>query len=235
MNRSDHLPEKLGIGIDTGGTYTDSVIAGLESGAVLSKAKSLTTPRRLSMGIRGSLERLAGALFERVELVAVSTTLATNSVVEGRGARVCLILAVPNPATFDLPPDLPCEETVLIEGSHTHKGEEQVPLDLSLAEEKILEAATGVDAFAVSGYFSIYNADHEKALGRLIAEKTGKPVVCAHELSGAVGMVERAVTAALNARLLPVIREMTDAVEKILNEMGIKAPLMVVKGSGSGP
>ena len=193
----------LGIGIDTGGTYTDSVIVTLSTGEVLSKAKALTT------------------------------TLATNSVVENRGSAVGLIMAVPSPQTFDLPQDLPCEASALIAGSHTLKGEEQVSLDREAARNAIRRMDPDVDAFALSGYFSIYNAGHELALAQMVSELTGKPVVCAHELSGAVGMLERAVTAILNARLLPVIRELTGAVETILTDLGIAAPLMVVKGDGA--
>lgn len=223
----------LGIGIDTGGTYTDSVIVTLSTGEVLSKAKALTTPADLGKGIRASLEQLDPDLFERVTLTALSTTLATNSVVENRGSAVGLIMAVPSPETFDLPQDLPCEASALIAGSHTLKGEEQVSLDLAGARNAIQRMDPDVDAFALSGYFSIYNAGHELALARTVSDLTGKPVVCAHELSGAVGMLERAVTAILNARLLPVIRELTGAVETILTDLGIAAPLMVVKGDGA--
>ena len=233
MSETSCSTQTPGIGIDTGGTYTDSVIVGLETGNVISKAKALTTPRNLGLGIRASLEKLDASLFGKIKLVALSTTLATNSVVEGKGARVGLIMVVPKPETFQFQGELPCEKTVLISGSHTHKGEENIPLDIPLAQSEIQRMALLVDAFAVSGYFSIYNAAHEKTLARLILEKTGKPVVCAHELSGAVGMVERAVTAALNARLLPVIRELTGAVQTILEDLGIHAPLMVVKGDGT--
>ncbi len=225
-------PEQYGIGIDTGGTYTDSVIVELATGAVVSKAKALTTPRNLGSGIRESLAQLNGELFGRVGLVALSTTLATNCVVEGKGARVGLVMTVPEPRTFRLQASLPCEQLAIIAGAHNHRGEMTVPLDQAAAGE-IGRLHAEVDAFAVSSYFSIYNAEHEIALRRLIADLTGKPTICAHELSGAVGMVERATTAVLNARLLPVIRELLDAVENILWEMDIHAPLMVVKGDGS--
>lgn len=233
MFNEEKPAEKLGIGIDTGGTYTDSVIAGLQSGDVISKAKALTTPQDLGRGIRASLEQLDAALFADIALVALSTTLATNSVVEGTGARVGLIMAVPNPDTFVLPRGLPCEETILIPGSHTAKGDVGIPLDEGQAAQAVHRLAPMVDAFAVCGYLSIYNAGHEIALRQIIQGIVDRPVVCAHELSGTVGMLERASTAALNARLLPVIRELIGAVEDILDSLAIRAPLMVVKGDGS--
>ncbi len=221
-----------GIGIDTGGTYTDSVVVELSSGSVLSKAKALTSHGNLGNGIENSLSRLDRELFGKVELVALSTTLATNCVVEGKGARVGLLMAVPNPRTFQLPATLPCECVAVIAGGHNHHGEMTVPLAADAADH-IERLAPGIDAYAVSSYYSIYNAEHEIALRELISRLTGKPTICAHELSGQVGMVERATTAVLNARLLPVIRELLEAVQVILGKMAITAPLMVVKGDGS--
>ena len=90
-----------------------------------------------------------------------------------------------------------------------------------------------MEAFAVSGHFSIYNAQHELEIKGMVSKHCTHPVVCGHELSRAVGMVERATTAILNARLLPVIRELLEAVGHILQENRISAPLMVVKGDGS--
>lgn len=230
--KSPEIPKSYGIGIDTGGTYTDSVIVEFATGAVIGKAKALTTPDYLGIGIENSLLQLDRSLFARVGLVALSTTLATNSVVEGKGARVGLILAVPNPSTFTVPESLPADAVTVIAGAHNHRGEMTVPLD-SQAEAAILRMVGEVDAFAVSSYFSIYNSEHETGLRDHITRLTGKPAVCAHELSGAVGMVERATTAALNARLLPIIHELLAAVEKILDKLRITAPLMVVKGDGS--
>ena len=223
----------LGLGIDTGGTYTDSVIVELDSGRVLCKAKALTTRHDLVAGVRASLDRLERGLFARIRLVGLSTTLATNSIVERKGSRVGLILAVPDPRTFSLPADHPCDRTAIIAGSHDRLGAVATSLDLDAAEEAVRRMAGEVDAFAVSGYFSIYNAAHELQIRELVAANCQLPVVCGHQLSGDVGLVERAVTAALNARLLPVIGELLTAVQAVLTGHGISAPLMVVKGDGA--
>jgi N-methylhydantoinase A/oxoprolinase/acetone carboxylase beta subunit len=223
----------LGLGIDTGGTYTDSVIVALDSGQVLSKGKALTTRQDLVVGVKNSLAMLDRELFPRIRLVGLSTTLATNGIVEGKGSRVGLILAVPDPRTFALPGQNPADETALVAGSHDRQGGVATPLDEAAAQEAVGRMAGLVDAFAVSGYFSIYNAQHELRIRQMIAATCGLPVVCGHELSGDVGLVERAVTAALNARLLPVIEELLAAVKSVVAANGIKAPLMVVKGDGS--
>jgi len=224
---------QLAIGIDTGGTFTDGVIVDLDSGKVVCKAKALTTRQDLKIGISQAFEGLDRALFPEIRLVSLSTTLATNSIVEGKGSRVGLLAAVPSPNTFSFPGKMPADQLALIAGSHDNRGKIAVELDLAAAERAVRAMAGQVDAFAVSCYFSIYNAGHELQLKRLIAEICGLPVVCGHELSGAVGLVERAVTAALNARLLPVIRELLEAVRHILDVNAIEAPIMVVKGDGS--
>lgn len=224
---------KYGIGIDTGGTFTDSVIVDFSEKRLVSKAKALTTKQDLRIGIQNSLAALDNSLFPEVKLVSLSTTLATNSVVEGKGSRVGLIIAVPDENSFRLPANMPAEETAVIRGAHNLGGVETAPLDIDAARKAIRRMKGRVDAFAVSGYFSIYNASHELQIKELIVAECGHPGVCGHELSSGVGMVERAVTAALNASLLPVIGELLDAVMQILAEKNINAPLMVVRGDGS--
>jgi N-methylhydantoinase A/oxoprolinase/acetone carboxylase beta subunit len=223
----------LGLGIDTGGTYTDSVIVALDTGEVLSKGKALTTRQDLIVGVMNSLAALDQWLFPWIRLVGLSTTLATNSIVERKGSRVGLILAVPDPQTFSFPRDNPSDEMAIVAGSHDRCGVVATPLDAAAAEQAVRRMAGMVDAFAVSGYFSIYNAEHELKIREIISAISTLPVVCGHELSGDVGLVERAVTAALNARLLPVIGELLAAVKEVLAANGIKAPLMVVKGDGA--
>lgn len=224
---------RFGIGIDTGGTYTDSAIVELESGAVVSKAKALTTRHDLGIGIEESLGGLDEGLFGAVELVSLSTTLATNSIVEGKGSRVGLVLAVPNPHTFALPKDIPVDAAVVVAGGHDNRGEVARELDVDAAADAVERMTGEVDSFAVSSYFSIYNAEHELRLKGIIGDLCDLPVVCGHELSGHVGLVERATTAALNAKLLPAIGELLAAVKKILAKKSIRAPLMVVAGDGS--
>ena len=82
------------IGLDTGGTYTDAVIVDMagERPKVLAKAKSLTTKGDLTRGIGSAIDALPKEQLARVEHAAISTTLATNACVEGKGGRAKLIL-----------------------------------------------------------------------------------------------------------------------------------------------
>ena len=72
------------LGIDTGGTYTDAVLVDANN-RILATSKSLTTRHDLTLGISDALMGLSQEAFAEISLVALSTTLSTNSVVEGKG------------------------------------------------------------------------------------------------------------------------------------------------------
>lgn len=218
----------LALGIDTGGTYTDGAVIDLATGAILAVAKALTTRHDLSEGIAECLLRLNAPNLGDVQLVSLSTTLATNGIVEGQGGEVALILIGGRPEGR-----LPTPNTIVIRGGHDIRGREIQPLDRDRARRAIIEFREQVDAFAVAGYLSVRNPEHEVEVKRLIGELSGKPTVCGHELTTALGYYERAVTAALNARLIPIITGLMDSVKAALAGMGIPAPLMVVKGDGT--
>lgn len=218
----------LGLGFDTGGTCTDAVIMDFETGKVLQKAKSLTTHRDLSLGIDSSVRKLDPDLLRQVTMVSMSSTLATNSVVEGRGGRVGLV-GIGLGYSMTVPVEMYCG----IKGRFDLYGRETEAVE-ERAVREFLESARGrIDSLAVSGYLSVRNPYHEKKVKALANEILGIPVVCGHELSLSLGFDERAVTAVMNARLLPMIKELIASVKKSLSNAGIDAPLMVVKGDGS--
>ncbi len=223
------------LGIDTGGTYTDAVIVD-EGQSVLAKNKSLTTAYDLTVGIGNAISSIPENFLQNVDLVALSTTLSTNSVVEGRGAPVGILLAGYNQQQVEksgLVEIIDRELITLLDGGHGATGEESTALDVKLARQKILDQADKVSAFAISGMFGTRNPGHEKVLRDLVYKLTGKPVACGHELASSLGAPRRALTAALNARMILYIQALIDSVEHILEQKGIKAPLMIVKGDGS--
>ncbi len=227
---------KLALGIDSGGTYTDAVIIDFDSGAVLDSAKSLTTRYDLSVGIINSINKLHKVDLTKVKFVSISTTLATNSIVEGKGGRVCLILIGYDPElirAFNLDSKIPIKDYHIIAGKHNLNGEEVVPLDMEQARKLIAENKDRVEAFAVSSFLSVMNPEHEIAVKGLIESLTDLPVVCGHDLTSELNSIKRAATVALNARLIPVIEELILSVEQALVEKKIEAPLAVVKGDGS--
>jgi N-methylhydantoinase A/oxoprolinase/acetone carboxylase beta subunit len=228
------------LGLDTGGTYTDAVLFDPRQG-VLASAKALTTKHNLSIGLKGAIEKVLPHLPEgvapaEIALVSMSTTLATNAIVEAHGAPICLILAGYDAKALEranLKQALGSDPVVFIAGGHKPSGDEQAPLDLEAAKQAILEHAPKVAAFAVSGYFSVRNPAHELALRDLIRNLSDRPVSCGHELTSKLDAPRRALTCALNARLIPQLQQLIRSVAGLMQERGIDAPLMVVKGDGS--
>ena len=227
----------LALGIDTGGTFTDGVIFDLDRKTVEATTKVETTRHNLTLAINRCLDNLVKALAERnrdhldirqVKMVSLSTTLATNAIVEGQGAEVGLIQI-----GFEPTAGLPTPYLAVIKGGCTIKGKIREEVDLTAAKEAILAMKDQVDAFAVSGYLSIRNPVQELAVGELIRKLTGYPVVAAHQLSSDLGMQERTVTAVLNARLMPLITYLMDSVKQGMERLHLDAPLMVVRGDGS--
>ena len=151
------------LGIDTGGTYTDAALLDDERG-VIGFAKSLTTKHDLSLGIRRAVEAALPDPPPEINLVSLSTTLATNAVVEGQGSPICLLLLGYPPDALDregLRQVLGSDPVVFIDGGHTITGDEQMPLDIDAARRAIEMNAETTEAFAVSGYFGVYNPSHE--------------------------------------------------------------------------
>ncbi|HEY5658773.1 MAG TPA: hydantoinase/oxoprolinase family protein [Myxococcota bacterium] len=223
------------IGLDTGGTYTDGVLFDPERG-VLASGKSLTTKHDLSIGLEGALAQVLPAAEGRIDLVCISTTLATNAVVEGHGSPVGLLMIGFDERVLErsgLGEALGGDPAAYIPGGHSPFGTEEVPLGVDEARKAIEQMAPRVGGFAIAGMFAVRNPEHERALADLASELTGLPATCSHELSAKLDAPKRALTAVLNARLIPQLKHLIEAVEQILQRVGIDAPLMVVKGDGS--
>ncbi len=221
-------PMKLGLGIDTGGTYTDAVIMDLSEGKVLASNKALTTHSNLIEGIENVIAGLDQEYLEHVKLVSVSTTLATNSTLEGKGHHAGLILS-----GYSVSGEVPARDMVTVNGGHDSKGNEIGRLDLAAVEEFVSNTKNRLSSYAVSSYFAIRNPEHELAIKETVERLTSKPVVCGHELSLDLGAYERAVTATLNARLIPINSHFIRAVLSVMEVRNIRAPLMVMKCDGS--
>jgi len=225
------------LGIDTGGTYTDAVLFNPEEG-VKARAKALTTRHDLSEGIRGAVENVlseTGTEPSSIRLASLSTTLATNALVEGQGGRVCLVMIGFGPEDLErdgLKAALGTDPVVFLPGGHNVHGHE-APLDATALTEQLDALASSVTAFAIAGYFAVRNPDHELRIRDLIRETTHLPVTCSHELSSKLGGPRRALTTLLNARLVSMIDRLIGSSEDFLKARGITAPLMVVRGDGA--
>lgn len=221
---------RTGLGIDVGGTFTDVVLIDMDTREVLRSAKSRTTNQDLSLGIERALDKLDKNLVSGVTLVSLSTTLATNALVEGVRRPIASILI--GYREEHCPQEF-CKDSFLVQGGHNVSGEEVAPLDQKELLKIIEKTKNRVQAYAVAGYFSSRNPDHEIRVKELIQRETDIPVVCGHELSLKLNAVVRATTTILNAHLIPIIRELLVSVRSTLVGFGVEAPLMVVKGDGT--
>ncbi len=126
--------EKMAIvlGIDTGGTYTDGIVINVETKEIMATTKANTTHHDLMIGIRNCINQLEYDHMEQIDYVSLSTTLATNAIVEGRGSRVGLLLLGVEPVK-----ELPHCEYVVLPGGCDLRGDIIEELDLEKTKEAI--------------------------------------------------------------------------------------------------
>jgi N-methylhydantoinase A/oxoprolinase/acetone carboxylase beta subunit len=228
---------RLRLGLDTGGTYTDAVLFCPARG-VIASAKALTTRHDLSIGISeaaGKVLVAAKADPAEIALVSMSTTLATNALVEGQGGRVALIAIGFHERDIKrdgLAEALGKDPLIFCPGGHDAHGN-AAPLDLSALESALPELDQSVSGIAVAALFAVRNPAHEIAARDLIRTKTNLPVTVSHELSSKLGGPRRALTTLLNARLVGMIGRLIDATQSFLTANKITAPLMLVRGDGA--
>ena len=225
------------LGVDTGGTYTDAVILEDEE-RVIAFSKALTTHSDLSLGIGSAIQKAVkqrNTAPEKISLVSLSTTLATNALVEGQGDRVALVMIgfqdsdLEKHSIFDA---LKGDPFLVIEGGHNYAGFEKSPLEKNKLSRWISEIK-GVSAYAICSQFAVRNPEHELEAAEIIRKLTDKPVSLSHQLSAKLNGPKRALTAVLNARLIALIDLLIIKAEDAIKSLGILAPLMVVRGDGA--
>ena len=225
------------LGIDTGGTYTDAVILQDED-RVIASAKSLTTRHDLAQGISSAARAVldqSGISAADISLASLSTTLATNALVEGQGGRVALVyigFAAGDLEKHGLSDALRGDPVIEMAGGHSHSGAEICTLDTDILREWVTQCAD-VSAFAVASQFATRNPAHEQLAVKIIRDLTNKPVSASHQLSAKLNGPKRALTAVLNARLIGMIDRLIARARSGLDALGVTAPLMVVRGDGA--
>ena len=242
------------IGIDTGGTYTDAVIIksnphqknnGKSSENILASVKTLTTHGDLAVGISDALAKALAAATEKstgefkvedVSLISLSTTLATNALVEGQGSSLGVFTLGFNEAMVErteIAKAIPDALLLNIKGGHVYTGREQQPLDSEAIREALKGQMGKLDAFAVAGHYAVRNQAHERQAQELISEITGATVTASCDLSDSLNGPKRALTAAFNAQIVSLIVQLEKAVRESMQALGLDAPIMIVKGDGS--
>ena len=230
---------KLGIGIDTGGTYTDAVIYDFESGAILGAAKSLTTKNDLTVGILGAIDGLSVDLAKQAKIISLSTTLATNACVEDKGGRAKLIFFGGDRKVIDKlgrQCGLPDSDEICIQESYTtFSGEIEREPDWELFDRQTDTGFENLDGVGIIEINAMRNgAVVEKQARERFLKKHNLPVVCGHELFNELNCLKRGAGTLLNASLFPVIREFLDAVKTALSVRDIHPEsLVIVRSDGT--
>ena len=239
------------LGIDIGGTFTDIVLMGAD-GALYSK-KILSTPRDYSLAIEQGVSELmaeTGITGAQVAELVHGTTVATNTIIERRGAKVALVttrgfrdvLALGRfraPRLYDLTyrkPEPLAERRLCFEVTERVDAEGNM---LQAVDEAELAAIAGtlktekVEAIALCFINSCINPDNELAAVRVLASKLpGVSISASTQLVPQIGEYERTSTTVVNAYIRPVVEKYVESLINRLSRMNITAPLMIMQSSG---
>jgi N-methylhydantoinase A len=241
------------IGIDTGGTFTDVTLLDIKTGHVWN-SKTPSTPDDPSQGFGNGITEVlntASLTGADVSRVLHGTTVATNLILEGKGARAALLTTsgfkyVLEIGRQDVPrrsnlftwvkPTRPVTPRNIyeIDGRVTHTGDEITPLDenaVRLAARQIAE--DDIDAVAIVFLHSYANAAHEQRAAAIIQEECPDlPASISSDVLPVFREFERSMTTILNVHVMPVVTRYVERLDLRLTERGIGAPLLLMKSSG---
>ncbi|HET9247302.1 MAG TPA: hydantoinase/oxoprolinase family protein, partial [Xanthobacteraceae bacterium] len=238
------------LGVDIGGTFTD---VALEIGERRFTGKILTTPHAPEEGVVAALRSVtaeAGVEPGQVGVIIHGTTLATNALIERKGARTALlttegfrdVVEIRHENRFeqydvniDLPPPLvPRRLRLPVRERVDAQGEVLVPLDeASVARAIEALAAQQVEAVAVGLLHSFTNPDHERRVGDAITRRLPQvSVTLSCEVSPEMREYERFSTACANAYLQPLIGRYLAKLDRELLRAGFRCPLLLMTSGG---
>ena len=239
------------LGADIGGTFTDIILLA-QDGALLSK-KVLSTPDDYSRAIGEGVQALLAendVSPGQIAEVAHATTIATNAIIERRGARVALITTqgfrdvlelarFRSPHLYDIEfrkPEPLVERRLRFEVAERIGGDGNVlqPLDvagLDAIAERIV--ADDIEAVAICFINAYVNADHENAaMAHLQKRLPNTPISTSSQLLPQIQEFERTSTTVVNAYLRPVVEHYVSTLSDRIREIGITAPLMIMQSNG---
>lgn len=217
------------LGLDVGGTHTDVVV--VNGREILHKAKTLTDPNNLLQSVCFAiLEATEDLDPQTIQRIVVSTTLATNAIVQNQVEPVGILVAGgPGVNPFD---HAIGEYFFPVAGAIDHRGREIAPI----REEEIRDIgrklkAAGVRNVALVGKFSTRNASHELKMRELLADKFDT-VTMGHEISGQLNFPRRIATSYLNAAVAHISARFYAALQRCIESQGMMIDLEILKADG---
>ncbi len=245
-------PVGFRVGIDIGGTFTDIVLAG-EDGSVATRKVSSTPDdygRAIVEGL-GALLRETNIPAARIGLVVHGTTVATNAILEGKGAKTALITTegfrdvlelrrIRIPELYNLfyerpAPLVPRRLRFEVPERMDAKGKVRVPLD-EAAALRVLRRIAGaeVESLAICTLHAYANPKHERRIAALAKKALPRSifVTCSSEILPEIREYERTSTTVINAYIGPVVRRYLQNLLARLRSIGVEAPLHVMQSNG---
>ncbi|WP_062783936.1 hydantoinase/oxoprolinase family protein [Novosphingobium capsulatum] len=242
------------LGVDVGGTFTDLLLFDTDSGAFW-RHKTPSTPHDSSEGILNGVTAVcakAGITAGAIDYFLHGTTVATNAVLEGKGARVGLVTTegyrdIMQIARSYVPgglagwiiwpkpqPLAALEDTVTVKGRMNAEGHEVRPLDEADVRAQLARLkAQGVEAVTVSLINAYANGAHEARIGQLAADVLpGVPVSLSHEVLPEMQEYERTLTTVANASVRPVVGKYVSNLRNRLAAEGMTGKLSLLRSDG---
>lgn len=241
--------QEIRLGADIGGTFTDIA---LDVGGVMHSSKVLTNYKAPEQAILDGIAIVteqAGIALSDIDIIIHGTTLATNALIERRGARTALVTtegfrdviemrSENRFAQYDLniqlpPPLIPREDRFPVKGRIGAQGQELQPLD-----EAALEAladtlkAEGFAAVAIGFIHSYLNGTHEERAREILAAKLDVPISISSEVSPQMREFERFNTVCANAYVRPQMESYLARLQTRVKEMGATCPVFMIHSGG---
>lgn len=217
------------LGIDVGGTHTDSVL--MQERKIIRKSKVLTDKSNILKSVTMATEAVAKPEdIKQLKRVVLSTTISTNAVAQHQLDPVgMIVMSGPGVSPKDLPLNT---RAAFISGYMNHRGLEADSVD----EEEVRElakqyAANKIEHIGIVGKFSTRSPVHELKV-KSFFEGKAKHVTMGHQLSGALNFPRRISTAYLNEAIWSLHSNLVDQLKTYLSELGVNVPLYILKADG---
>lgn len=242
---------RYALGVDIGGTFTDVVL--IDDGGSVKIAKGLSTPNSFDRGIAQILDVLLhskSAVPADCEAFVHGTTVATNAIIERKGALTGLITTrgfrdvlelrrIRIPKLYDLTWQKPTplvERYLRMEVTErvTHRGEIHTPLDDRSVVQAVADLRRlGVQSVAICLLNSYANPTHEQSVRDIIGREAPEiEITISSDVLAEMREYERTSTTVINAYLMPVVRQYVGSLDRTLRARGFHAPLLLMQSNG---
>ncbi len=242
------------LGVDVGGTFTDLLLIDERTGETY-RVKTPSTPHDPSVAVVTGVDRIceiAGIRPDQITRIMHGTTVATNAVLEGKGARVALLVTegygqILQIARSFVPgglagwivwpkpePLVDLRDTVEVPERLGADGEVVRPLDEDLLRERLaVLAGRGIEAVTVALLHSYVNPVHEQRVAEIVREMLpGLPISLSHEVLPEIREYERTLSTVVNAYVNPVVARYLNNLAAQLKRRGVTGDLLVLRSDG---